>query len=67
MNLREAFLPNRAVDRATAGALVAAWAGAALLVWILSPFQTLPHPGEIWHALGELWWHGGMGPEIFTT
>jgi NitT/TauT family transport system permease protein len=65
--LGAAFLPNRVVDRATASLIVALWAGAALLVWIFSPFKTLPTPGEIWHALGELWWQRGMGPEIFTT
>ncbi len=67
MNLAAAFLPNRAVDRTTTTLIVAFWAGAALLVWVFSPFQTLPTPPEIWHALGELWWQAGMGPEIFTT
>jgi len=65
--LAAAFLPNRVVDRATAGLLVAFWTGAALLVWFLSPFKTLPTPIEIWRALGELWWQRGMGPEIFST
>jgi NitT/TauT family transport system permease protein len=65
--LAAAFLPNRVVDRTTASLIVAIWAGAALLVWVFSPFKTLPTPGEIWHALGELWWQRGMGPEIFTT
>ncbi len=67
-SLSAAFLPNlRVVDQATTTLIVAFWAGAALLVWIFSPFRTLPTPGEIWHALGELWWQRGMGPEIFTT
>jgi NitT/TauT family transport system permease protein len=65
--LGAAFLPNRVVDRSTAGLIVAFWAGAALLVWTLSPWKTLPTPLEIWRALGELWWQRGMGPEIFTT
>jgi NitT/TauT family transport system permease protein len=65
--LGAAFLPNRVVDRATASLIVAMWAGAALLVWVFSPFKTLPTPFEIWRALGELWWQHGMGPEIFTT
>ena len=65
--LGAAFLPNRVVDRATTSLIVAMWAGAALLVWVFSPFKTLPTPGEIWRALGELWWQRGMGPEIFTT
>src|SRR5580704_18506323 len=65
--LQAALLPNRAVDRTTAGLIVSFWAGTAMLVWIGSPFQTLPTPPEIWHALGELWWQQGLGPEIFTT
>jgi NitT/TauT family transport system permease protein len=65
--LAAAFLPNRVVDRGTAGLLVAFWAGAGLLVWFLSPFKTLPTPIEIWRALGELWWQRGMGPEVFST
>jgi NitT/TauT family transport system permease protein len=67
MNLRAAFLPNRVVDRTTMSLLIGVWAGAVLLVWIFSPFQTLPTPVDIWHALGQLWWQEGMGPEIFTT
>lgn len=62
-----AFLPNRAIDRTTSAILVAFWAAAALLVWIGSPFKTLPTLGEVWRALGHLWWDAGMGPEIFTT
>jgi NitT/TauT family transport system permease protein len=65
--LARIFLPNRAVDRATALALVAFWMGAAFVVWLASPWQSLPGPGEVWHALGSMWWTGGMGPEMFTT
>ena len=61
------FLPNRAVDRATALALVVFWLVAAFIVWLASPWQSLPGPGEVWHALGAMWWTGGMGPEMFTT
>jgi NitT/TauT family transport system permease protein len=61
------FLPNRAVDRPTMLALVAFWAVAAFIVWLSSPWASLPGPGEVWHALGQLWWKGGMGPELFTT
>ena len=61
------FLPNRAVDRATLVGLVAAWGVAAFVVWLASPWQSLPGPGEVWTALGQLWWRGGMGPELFTT
>ncbi len=27
----------------------------------------LPGPGEVWQALGDLWWRGGLGPELFAT
>jgi NitT/TauT family transport system permease protein len=27
----------------------------------------LPGPGEVWNALGDLWWRGGLGPELFAT
>jgi NitT/TauT family transport system permease protein len=39
----------------------------AATLWIASPFKTLPTPIEIWRAIGELWWQGGLGPELFTT
>lgn len=67
MNWKAAFLPNRAIDRKMALALVGAWAGLGLLVWALSPWETLPGPVEVWRALGSLWWEHGMGPELFAT
>lgn len=27
----------------------------------------LPSPGEVWSALGSLWWEGGLGVELFST
>lgn len=27
----------------------------------------LPGPSQVWEALGDLWWRGGLGPELFTT
>jgi NitT/TauT family transport system permease protein len=65
--LARIFLPNRAVDRTTMMALVALWVLAAFVVWVASPWRSLPGPGEVWEAFGRLWWHGGMGPELFTT
>jgi len=61
------FLPNRTVDQPTMLALIVLWAGAAFVVWLASPWQSLPGPGEVWRAFGELWCKGGMGPELFTT
>jgi NitT/TauT family transport system permease protein len=65
--LARIFLPNRTVDRPTMLALVALWVVAAFITWLASPWESLPGPGEVWHALGQLWWKGGMGPELFTT
>ena len=65
--LRNIFWPNRTIDQATSLALVGVWAGLALLVWALSPWESLPGPVEVYKALGSLWWEHGMGPELFTT
>jgi len=65
--LKNAFLPNRPVDRTVMLGLVAFWVAVAFLAWLAVPFATLPRPGEVWHALGSLWWEHGMGPELFTT
>jgi NitT/TauT family transport system permease protein len=61
------FLPNRAIDRTTMLGLVVGWAVVAFLVWLASPWQSLPSPREVWTALGQMWWTHGMGPEMFTT
>ena len=61
------LLPNRPVPRSTWLLLCGAWAAAVLLVWSLSPFETLPKPREVLSALSSLWWQGGMGPELFVT
>ena len=63
----DAFRPNRVVSRSYAGLLVAFWLGAAVLVWSLSPWKSLPTLGEVYRALGVLWWEEGLGPEIGTT
>jgi NitT/TauT family transport system permease protein len=65
--LAQAFRPNRALGRKTAGLVIAGWALAALGAWFASPWKSLPTPGEIWRALGSLWWEHGMGPELWTT
>ncbi len=65
--LSEAFLPNRTLDRKTTGFIVVFWVVATFAVWLTMPFKTLPMPGDIWRALGALWWERGMGPQLFTT
>jgi NitT/TauT family transport system permease protein len=62
-----AFLPNRTLHPSATAVIVSFWGAAMVLVWVLSPFATLPTPREIWSALGVLWWEHGMGPELFTT
>ena len=66
-SLKNAFLPNRTVDKTTALVLVLFWLGLAIVAWVASPFASLPGPGEVWRALGNLWMEGGMAPELFTT
>lgn len=61
------LLPNRAVDATTMAIVSVAWACAAVAVWLASPWKSLPSPLEVWHALGEMWWHFGLGPELFST
>jgi NitT/TauT family transport system permease protein len=65
--LLRALKPNRVIDPATALVLVGFWVTAMLLLWVTSPFASLPTPREVWRALADLWWQGGMGPELFTT
>lgn len=65
--LLRVFLPNRAIDRLTMLALVAFWVAIAFILWLSSPWASLPGPREVWKALGSLWWTYGMGPELFTT
>jgi NitT/TauT family transport system permease protein len=65
--LVHALSPARTLRPRTTGLLVGAWAAAALALWMASPHQTLPSPAEVWRALGELWWQGGMGPELLQT
>lgn len=62
-----AFRPNRAAPAPIMLGLTLFWAGLALLLWIVAPWKTLPGPGEVWTALGTLWWQQGMGPELWTT
>jgi NitT/TauT family transport system permease protein len=60
-------MPNRVLAPSTTGLIVLFWVLAVLGIWLTMPFKTLPMPADIWQALGALWWHRGMGPELFTT
>lgn len=67
MALRNAFLPNRALDRKMAAAIVGFWALVAAMVWLTMPFATLPSPGEVFRALDDLWNQQGMSQDLFST
>lgn len=61
------FLPNRVLSRSSTAIIIGGWVAAVLAAWLANPFASLPTPGEVWRALGALWWQRGMGPELFVT
>ena len=63
----QGLLPNRVLSRSSTAMIVGAWVAVLMLLWLGNPFASLPKPGEVWHALGALWWQRGMGPELFVT
>ena len=65
--LADAFLPNRAVSRTALEILIAAEALVFLLIWWQSPFAVLPRPNEVVSAIGSLWMHEGLGPELWIS
>lgn len=65
--LQNIFLPNRPIDKTMALLLTIFWLGFAFLIWVFSPFESLPGPAETWGALGRLWWEEGMGRELGST
>jgi NitT/TauT family transport system permease protein len=62
-----ALLPNRPITSGVSLGITTFWIGAAMLIWVVSPFESLPGPGEVWSALGALWFQHGMGPELGVT
>jgi len=67
VEIRTAFLPNRAVSATALQILIATQAALALLVWWRSPFEVLPRPDEVVRALGGLWMNQGLGAELWTS
>lgn len=45
------------------------WSEVAILavLWVASPFRFLPKPGEVFHALGDMWTNYGLGGELITS
>lgn len=65
--VKNAFVPNRAVSPAAMKLLVMGQAAAALVFWWLSPIQVLPNPAEVATALRRLWLEEGLGRELITS
>jgi NitT/TauT family transport system permease protein len=65
--IRRLFWPNRAIDKVMFLGVAGGWVALAFVVWLASPWASLPGPGEVFGALRSLWWEHGMGPELFTT
>jgi hypothetical protein len=65
--VRRLFWPNRAIDKIMFLGVAGGWVALAFVVWLASPWASLPGPGEVFGALRSLWWEHGMGPELFTT
>lgn len=66
-SLAAAFLPNRHLSAPSMRMLMVAEGVLALGLWAASPFEVLPRPLEVFQALGELWAHQGLGPELLTS
>ena len=58
------FAPNRVVSAGTMRLIALVEAAIALLIWLNSPFKVLPRPGEVLHALQDLWMTQGLGQDL---
>jgi len=65
--LAAVFLPNRVVSANTVRLLIAVQLGAALAFWWSTPFEVLPNPLEVLHAIRSLWFEQGLGSELGTS
>jgi len=61
------LMPNRVVSRNTIRVLVTVQVLTLLAIWVLSPFEVLPKPGEVWTAFGELWRKQGLLEELWVS
>ena len=60
------FSPNAVLSRNTVRILVAVQVAVVLLLWIVTPLVLFPKPGEVLHALGDMW-EQGLGGELITS
>ncbi len=61
------FTPNKIVSLTTIRTVALVQIGAALLIWLNSPFKVLPTPMEVGTALQTLWLEKGLGPELMIS
>ncbi|MEZ0374028.1 MAG: ABC transporter permease [Candidatus Sericytochromatia bacterium] len=66
-SLAAAFLPNRNLSPTSMRLMMVLQLVAALGIWVLSPFEVLPQPLEVFNALGGMWANQGLGPELITS
>lgn len=66
-DLAGALRPNRAVSRSTIRIMGVLWALAFLFVWTYMTPRLVPRPVEILSALSDLWHHGGLFDELFSS
>lgn len=62
-----AFLPNHAVSGTTLRVIIFIQVIAAIGLWIASPFEVLPSPGEVWSAFVEMWKRQGLADELWVS
>jgi NitT/TauT family transport system permease protein len=60
-------MPNAVLSPTAFKGLVLVEVALALLVWLNSPFKTLPRPQEVLNALRVLWFEQGMGQELIAS
>jgi len=62
-----AFLPNQAISPMTFRVIIFIQVVIALAIWIGSPFELLPKPGDVIKAFGNLWQHQGLAEELLAS
>ena len=67
MSAAAIFAPNRTVSKNAWRILIAVQVAIALAIWIASPWEVLPGPGEVIRALSNLWLNEGLGRELITS
>jgi NitT/TauT family transport system permease protein len=67
MKIGDAVEPNRIVSPNVLRMFGAGWAIAFLILWIFSPLQVLPKPGEVYAAFVTMWANDGLGQALLSS